>query len=366
MDLGFDPITGKRKRPMRTYPTRKDAERGRAEWLTEIENGTAVDPSKVTVAEYLQHWLTTAVKPRVRPSTYAGYERLIRVQITPRIGDILLQKLTALQIQDCYTRMRNEPRADKRNGTLSPRSVRYAHTVLKQALKQAVRWHLLARNAAADVDPPKAVRPRVEAWNAQEAKAFLAAIKDSAYAPFGLLALATGMRLGELRGLRWCDVDLAKGVLHVHQQITRVGRKDKTSEPKTNAGRRSITLPQDAIAALKALHAARPQQPIPFDPTQRDTDLVFAREDGKPVDQDAITSWFTRTVKRTTLKRITFHGLRHTHATLLLLAGVNVKAVSARLGHSSIQITLDTYAHLLPEMEQHAADAIGEALAATS
>jgi integrase len=187
-------------------------------------------------------------------------------------------------------------------------------------------------------------------------------MQDDSYNPLWLLALATGMRLGELRGLRWCDVELARGALHVRQQITRVGRKDRTSEPKTNAGRRTISLPADAIEALKEHHTQRPVRPIALDPAQRDTDLVFAREDGTALDQDAISSRFNRAVARTKLKRITFHGMRHTHATLLLLAGVNVKAVSARLGHSSIQITLDTYAHLLPEMEQHAADAIGEAL----
>lgn len=210
----------------------------------------------MTVGEYLRHWLDASARTRVRPSTYAGYERLIRVQLTPRLGTIPLQKLTPLHIQDAYTAMLASPCASTRHNTLSNRTVRYADTVLKMALKQAVRWHLVVGNAGPAKGRPAPCR-------GVECTGSTAALQDDNYNPLWLLALATGMRLGELRGLRWCDVELARGVLHVRQQLTRVGRKDTTSEPKTHAGRRTITLPRDAIEALTEHHARRLVRPIP-------------------------------------------------------------------------------------------------------
>jgi hypothetical protein len=200
VDAGIDPITGMRRQPMRSFPTKREAATGLARWITEIERGTAVDPSKQTLGEYLQHWLATSVQPRVRPATHSGYERLIRVQIIPRLGNIPLQKLTALQIQQCYTDMRTSPRVDGRDGTLSPRSVCYAHTVLKQALKQAARWRLISHNMAADVDPPKEVRPHVQVWNVAEAQWFLAAFQGDAYSPLWRVALSTGSASGSYAG----------------------------------------------------------------------------------------------------------------------------------------------------------------------
>jgi integrase len=363
VDSGIDPVTGKRKRPLRTYKTKREAEAGMAQWLGEIERGTAVDPSKMSIGAYLAHWLEADVRPRVRPSTYSGYERLIRVQLVPRIGDVPLQKLNALHVKECYARMRREPRADGRLGTLSNRSIRYAHTVLKMALKEAVRTHLIARNVANEVDPPKAVRPKIEYWNREEAHRFLGVADTDPYRALWHVAMNTGMRKSELLGLRWCDVDLIRATVQVRQQHTKVQgvpgerAKRQTSDPKSDSGHRTITLPPDCVAILREHLAGQP--------TQRDSSLrglVFSGHDGRPVVHETITDRFDRLVASAEVKRISFHGMRHTHATLLLLAGVNIKAVSVRLGHASIQITLDTYAHVLPEMEQQAAEAIGAAL----
>jgi integrase len=285
-----------------------------------------------------------------------------------------LQKLTALHVKECYARMGTEPRADGRAGTLSNRSIRYAHTVLKMALKEAVRTHLLVHNVADEVDPPKAVRPTIAYWNGREAQRFLAVADTDPYRALWHLALPTGMRKSELLesellGLRLEDVDLEHGVVHMRQQRTKVqgppGERttQQPSAPKSHAGHRAITLSLDCMAILKAYIAARPVQPIPLHVASRGQELVFIDTTGQPLVHDTITDRFDRLVEAAGVTQISFHGMRHTHATLLLLAGVNVKAVSTRLGHSSIQITLDTYAHVLPEMEQHAAQAIGDALA---
>jgi len=276
---------------------------------------------------------------------------------------VQLQRLSPVHIQQAYTAMLTGPRADGRSGVLSNRTVRYAHTVLKLALKHALRLHLITANPAENVDPPKMTKPEVRVWDQAEMRQFLEATKDDSYSALWQVALATGLRLGEIRGLRWCDIDLRNGALQVRQQITRVGGQDKESDPKTKAGRRTIGLPNTCIGVLRALNEQRPQAPLPIHRAQRDTGLMFAKADGRPLDQDAITSQFVRLVRRVGVTRISFHGLRHTHATLLLLKNVHVKAVSARLGHSSIQITLDYYGHLLPRMEQFAAEAMEEVLA---
>ncbi|MGH2389904.1 MAG: site-specific integrase [Chloroflexota bacterium] len=321
---------------MMTFRTRREAEAAQAQRRTDFERGTAPDVTKMTVADYLRHWLESGVRPRVRPSTCASYERLIRVQLIPRLGHIPLQKLTAMHVQGCYSDLRTDPRGDGKQGTLSPRSICYAHTVLKMALKQAERWRLVARNVAMDMDAPKSTRPQVRFWNAAETRQFLAVAAVDRHSGLWRVALSTGMRIGELRGLRWCDVDFAAKALHVRQQITRLGGKDHPSVPKTRVGRRTITLPAEALADLRTLHARRPASPIPLHHAQRDTDLVFANDDGSPLDTDALTDRFGRVVARSGAPRITFHGMRHTHATLLLLHGVNIKTVSARMGHSSV------------------------------
>ncbi|HEY8286899.1 MAG TPA: site-specific integrase, partial [Chloroflexota bacterium] len=253
-------------------------------------------------------------------------------------------------------------RADKKTGPLSNRTVRYVHAVLKMALKQATRWRLVPRNVAEDADAPRSVRPQVEAWNDHEARQFLATAHGDTYGAIWPVALHTGLRKGELLALQWLDVDLERGALNVRRNVVETKAGYVFGEPKTKAGRHTITLPPACVALLRA-HRAMRTNPLPIDPAQRDTALIFQSTTGTLIDQRNLTTRFNDLVKRAGVKRITFHGMRHTHATLLLLAGVNAKAVSARLGHASIGITLDTYAHVLPRMEEHAAEAIEQALA---
>jgi integrase len=302
----------------------------------------------MTVGEYLAQWLET-MRPNVKPATYASYECIIRTRIVPSMGKLPLQKVTALRVQALYTSLLTGPRGDGKPGTRSNRTVRMVHVLLKQAFKQAVRWRLMPRNVIDDVDPPKAIRPRVECWDDDEARTFLAVAEGDGYGALWITALHTGMRLGELLALYWGDVDLRKGVIHVR----RGGSDDDT---KSQAGRRTITLYPEAIEALQAQREARP---LPI----ASTALVFTSSAGTPLDQGNVRRRFYTLVRKAGLKNITIHGLRHTHATLLLLHGVDIKTVSMRLGHASIQITLDTYAHVLPQMEEKAAAAIGAALA---
>jgi integrase len=344
VELPPDPVTGRRRGSMKTFKTVAAAKAARASWTTEIERGTAIDPPRMTVGEYLAQWLET-VRPNVNPATYASYECISRSRIVPIIGTVPLQKLTALRVQGMYTTLLTGPRGDGKQGRRSNRTVRMAHVLLKQAFKQAMRWRLVPHNVIDDVDPPRAVRPRVECWDEDEARAFLTVTEGDGYGALWITALHTGMRLGGLLALQWGDVDLRKGVIHVR----RGGSDDDT---KSQAGRHN----PEAIEALQAQGEARP---LPI----ASTALVFTSIAGTPLDQGNVRRRFYTLVRKAGLKNITIHGLRHTHATLLLLHGVDIKTVSMRLGHASIQITLDTYAHVLPQMEEKAAAAIGAALA---
>jgi len=198
-----DPVTGKRKRPRHVFPTKREAEAFLSRLHADIERRIAVDASKMTVKEHLNHWLETCAKPSIRPSTYASYESLIRVRVLPALGAVPLQKLTVLHIQRLYSDLLAGTRADGKGGPLSNRTVRYVHAVLKMALKQATRWRLVARNVAEDADAPRAIRPRVEAWYHHEARQFLATAQGDTYGAIWAVALHTGLRKGELLGLNW-------------------------------------------------------------------------------------------------------------------------------------------------------------------
>jgi len=344
--------SGRPVQKMRSFKTKRDADAMAAKWVTDVVRGTAVDPSKQTVGQYLSQWLATSVAARVRASTLDSYTRLMRASILPTIGEVPVQKLNAAQVQRLYT--------DLLAAGLSHRTVRYVHTVLKMAMKQAVRWRLVARNVVDDVDPPCAVRPQIAAWDQVDSCRFLAVAALDPLAALWRVALATGMRVGELRGLRWSDIDLDAVRVQVRQNAVTVGGQVLLQEPKTNAGHRNISINPDTVGALRAWRA---QRPALIGRAEREAELVFPGDDGAPISLDAVTYRFQSLVRRAEVRRISFHGMRHTHATLLLAAGANIKVVSERLGHSSIQITLDTYAHVLPEMEQQAAIAIGAMLA---
>lgn len=356
-----DPITGKRRQRSETFKTRKAAEARLAEWLTEVDRGVAIDAAKMTFGEYLVHWLETYAKHNVRSTTYRGYEVCVRLHIVPALGSIMLRKLTAAHIQEYYMNSLSRPHTNGRKGTISARTIRLTHSVIREALQHAFEWDMVPRNVADATKPPRAVRPQVAFWNAEEAQTFLKAAEDDTYSPIWLVALTTGMRQDELMALRWQDVDLRRGVLHVRHTLVTVKGERSLREPKTKAARRTITLSPTCVAALKAHRTNQLERRVAA-PVWTDNDAVITAGNGAWLDHGNLTRNYNTIIKKAGVKRIAFHGMRHTHATLLLLEGVNVKVVSERLGHANIGITLDTYAHVLPSMQQHAADGIDNAL----
>ena len=358
-----DPATGKRRQPQRTYQTKREAESGLAQWLVDIKRGTAVDRSKMSVAAYLDYWLETIAQHRVRATTLASYRQIIRHRLVPSLGAVALQKLAPAQVQTCYGWLLESGRSDGRGATLSPRSVRYAHAVLRMALQDAVKLGLVSRNVCEAATPPKAARPQVKYWDIDEVQRFLHIAANDRFGTLWLLALHTGMRRGEVLGLRWQDVDLDQSMLRVRQSLVQSGGVLAFQEPKTASGRRTIALDAASVAALRQLRAEQMEQRLKRGPEWQDHDLVFATETGAPLHPSNVNRHLVALMAKAGVTRIPFHGLRHTHATLLMMNGVDPKVASERLGHAGIAITLQTYSHVVPGLQREAADIVGRAIA---
>lgn len=351
-------IDGKRQQKWHSgFRNKRDADKAVTEILSRLDQGTYVVPTRQTLAEFLDEWLA-ATKPTIRPSTYATYESLVRTQVNPHIGSVPLQTLNAGRLNAFYAELLASGRRDGKGG-LAPRSVRYVHAILRKALQDAVRWNLLQRNVADAADPPRAEGGKATTWSAREVRAFLEHVKgDRLYAAY-VLACTTGMRRGEVVGLRWQDVDLDSGRVSVSQTLVVVGGYNvQVSEPKTARGRRSVALDRTTVAAIRSHKAAQLVERSVMGEAYADADLVFCREDGASLHPDLFSDAFWRHAKAAQLPRIRFHDLRHTHATLALAAGIHPKVVSERLGHASITITLDTYSHAIPAMQETAASLV--------
>ena len=354
VDLGKDPLTGERRQRRFTYRTKREAERARTEKLAEIDKGTVVDRSRQTVAELLRYWLETYARHHVRPGTLEGYEYTINGHIIPALGTVPVQRLTAQQLQQFYS--------DKLTAGCSPRTVQLCHLRLKQALRMAVEMGLVARNVADVVRSPRVEQREMRTWSAAQAQQFLAVAAQSSYGPIWMLLLATGMRRGEALGLRWQDVDVEQRVVHVRQTVTVVRGAPHVGPPKSKSSRRAVPVPAQVMAALREHRARQNAQRLSLGALWQDNDLVFATAVGTPINPNNLTRDYDRWVKRAGVPRIRIHDQRHTHVTLALAAGANIKAVSQRVGHAKTSITMDLYAHVLPEQHLDVSDRVGAAL----
>lgn len=336
------------------YATKKAAEIAMTEILGSINKQAYVAPDKVTVAAYLAEWLQAQAREDIRPSTLASYRQLMETYVIPRIGMHQLQSLSSAHIDALYTALLAGGRK-QRAGGLSPRTVHYVHVVLRKALAHAARMQRVARNVADDVKaPPSRVAAVPRTWSGAELRAFLEHVEGDRLHAAWVLAASTGMRRGEVLGLRWSDVDLEAGRVSITQTVIAVGYKVSFSTPKTDNGRRSVALDPAVVNALRA-HRVRQAEERLAAATYADLDLVFARPDGSPLHPDNFSQSFDNHVRAVGLPRIRLHDLRHTHATLALQAGVHPLVVSKRLGHGSVTVTLDVYSHAIPEMQEEAA-----------
>lgn len=335
-------VDGRRKRRT-VYGTTKAAVQSELLKLqTSSAAGTLVAIDKETVASFLARWLFDVAKPTVRASTFRNYELVVGKHVSPRIGGLLLQKLTPAHAQGLYAEM-------DRDG-VGPNPRRLAHAVLSRAFKHAVRQGLVVRNVCDAVEPPKVPKAKIRPLNQSQVAKLLVAAQEHRLEALYHLAIGTGMRQGEIFGLFWSAVDLAAGTVSVHQALVNLSGKVTLGPVKSGSSRRMIDLPQHVIKALEA-HRKR-QMASGFG----GVDFVFTNQSGGPLRRSHfLADEYKPLLKRAGLPLIRFHDLRHTHATLCLLAGENPKVVQERLGHANISITLDTYSHVLPSMKTDAA-----------
>lgn len=345
---------GARKRyRKRGFKTKALAESAYAKAKAERDAGDHVESSRETVGELLNRWLTTVARHKVRATTYQGYEATIRNHLVPEFGGIRVQKLTAARVQAYYSK-----RLDAGMGT---RALQLAHLRLSQALDMAEREGVVRRNVCALVDTPTHRSKPGQAWTQEEANRFLEKARKHFLHPLWALELATGLRRGELIGLRWQDVDLDAGTLRVQQEIVIVYGKPVVSEPKTDSSRRKMRIPADVVQGLVA-HRVVWEERRYRSASWQDGDLVFCTRDGKPLNPNNLYRYYNALIEAAGVPKIRLHDARHTHGTIMVAKGVSIRAVADRLGHSKTSVTLNTYAHVLPSMRDEALEAIEEAL----
>jgi integrase len=322
--------------------------------MADRNGGLIFDAGNLTVGEYLDSWLSDSVRGTVRPSTFERHEGIIRLHIKPSLGRVGLKKLTPAHVRGLHR--------EKLDAGLAPATVRKIHSTLHKALSQAVSDGIVPRNAA-DVKAPRPTPEEMQPLSEAEARAFLDTARGDRFEPLYMLAISTGLRRGELLGLRWKDVDLERGTLRVGRALVREAGRHVLGETKTRRGRRQINLTPRAVSTLKAHCKKQLEEKIKLTGLHRDHGLIFATRVGTPINpENLVNRSFKPLLERASLPEIRFHDLRHTCATLLLSKNVNPKIVSEMLGHATIAITLDTYSHVLPTMQESAARAMEDAL----
>ena len=333
---------GKRRRRTIYGSTKGDVQAELLKLQTANSAGMLVKLQKETVTQYLTRWLADVAKPTLRATTFYNYERIVKNHIGPRIGGEQLQKLSPARVQGLYSEM-------ARDG-VGPNPRRLAHAVMHRAFKHAVKQGLLVRNVTDAVEPPTVPKSQITPLDENQVAQLLAAAEGDRLEALYHLAIGSGMREGEMFGLQWSSLDLVAGTVSVNRSLSEISGKLSLGEPKSAKSRRMITLPQHAVVALEQ-HRKR-QMAAGF----ARVEYVFCNQGGGPMRRSHFhADNFKPLLKRAGLRAVRFHDLRHTHATLMLLAGENPKVVQERLGHSSIGITLDTYSHVLPSVQTGAA-----------
>lgn len=358
VDIGRDPATGKRKqKTISGFDTKKEAQAAATELLSQLNKGVYIHSSDKTFGEHLNDWLEMIAKHKVRDTTFKNYKRAVEYRIIPVLGRMKLNEIRIGHGQAFVNQLIDEG--------LSPRYVEYICTLLKSSLEQAVDWELLPRNPFQKLEIPRARRRSVHnTWSMEEVNRFLnfAKFESVVYYTLFLVMVNTGMRRGEVLGLKWRDLDIEKGKINVVNTLIYDDEGFRFNEPKTNSSKRQIAIDEFACDELRKYKLKQNEFKLSFGPGYEDIGLVFCREDGRPIYPRHLATVFNRIVTAARVPQIRLHDLRHTHATLLLKLGENPKIVSERLGHSSVQMTLDIYSHVLPDMQELAAQKFSDAL----
>jgi len=351
-------VEERRQKSQGGFRTKKEAQQALDKAKVALAENRFVVPTNITLRSFLEdEWLPT-IKKTVRPTTYSSYEGHVRNHLVPRLGSIQLRRLNAATINAHYAFLADQ--GNLKGEGLSPASIRRVHATLHRALRDAVRWQRLYYNPADAADPPRASaeRSELDVWSCDELKAFLANVRDDRLYPLWLLYSTTGLRRGEALGLQWGDLDLEARRLVVRRSLVPVDGVPQLSEPKTKHGRRTLPLDSATVSVLREHRLEQREQQMRNRKVWEDGDWVFTDERGRPLDGNLVTKKFTVLSARAGVRHIPLHSVRHTYASIALGNGMNVRDLSARLGHSTTAFTLDFYVHAIPAVEEEAAAAV--------
>ncbi len=356
-ELGPDPVTGRRRQKTSTVRgTRRDAEKELARILHDLDRGTFVEPTSMTVSEFTKTWLETYVKPNLRARTFARFEGIVRLYINPVLGNVKLRDLNPRHINEAIAAWRRNGRADGR-GELSPQTVFNQYRCLRRCLNHAVQWGYLSRNPVASCDAPRVPRKEVRALTEDQARELLEVAGDTEMGRLILVALHTGLRRGELLALRFEDVDWERDSLKVSRSVVRLpGEGFVFTAPKSKSSNRRVVLTKSALAALSRQRAIRAERRLALGTEFEDNGLVFAAQNGSPRDQTVFYRQFKRLAAAAGVPHATPHMLRHTCATMHLRNGRHPAVVAQILGHSDVGTTMNIYSHVAMDLQEEAAE----------
>lgn len=359
VDLGRDHDGKRHQKWHGSYRTRKEAEVARAKIVGELHEGSYAEPAKLTFGDWvIDRWLPT-MRTQVKPSTFESYSRNARQHVLPRLGGRQLREIGPGQLNTLYADLLDHGRQNG-DGGLSPKTVRYIHTIVHKALADARDAGLVTLNVAERAKPPRprAIAPtELRFWKPAELRTFLDLVAEHRLVAAWHVSAMTGMRRGEVLGLRWGDVDLDAARIHVRQALVSVAYELVMSTPKNHRAR-VIDLDAGTVAQLREHQERQAAEKTEWGAGYDDHDLVFCKENGEPLHPQTYSQALERLVARCPLPRIRLHDLRHTHATIALSAGIPPKVISERLGHESPAFTLKQYAHVIPGMQAEAAEQI--------
>jgi integrase len=352
---GHDPATGKQVFKSVLGKTQTEVKAKLRKAIDDSKNLDFSKSGKYTVGQWMDVWFENYAKLKVRPSSHQTYQGYINNHIKPNIGDIPIEKLTSLELQKFYKKLLTEGRvprieSERQPKGLSAKTVRNINQVISSAMDMAVEQKIILTNPTNGCALPKVEHKEMHTIPAEQLNAFLREAKNSGVYELYYLDLATGLRRGELLGLKWSDIDLKTGIIHVKRQVARVNGEIKEVPLKTKNSYRNIAISKDAVEMLSEMKS------------RNLSEYVFPSATGGPISPDSVNNMLHRVLKRAGLPSIRFHDMRHTFATLALQNGVDIKTVSSMLGHFSAGFTLDTYAHVTTGAQREAANTMGNVL----
>lgn len=358
---GFD-LNGKPMIHRKTvHGTKKDAEVELAKFITEVQNGLVIDGKSLKFYEFTEIWKRDYGSKELAPSTYKRYCRMLETRLLPYFGHFYINKIKPTDIMKFYDLLEKDTQLVRKQGNngaktkkpLSGKTILEHHRLLRAMLHKAVYWQLIVANPAERVQPPKARKPKRRSYDDEQTKILLENLEllsseDTKYKVAIILTVFTGVRLGELMGLEWTDVDFKNGIISINrssQYLSDMGVFTKV--PKTESSIREIAIPEFIISLLEEYKLWYEEQKSIYGELWTNSDRLFVQADGKPMHPSTISKWFVKYVGQIGLPVINFHGLRHTNASLLVAQNIDIAVISARLGHAQISTTLDFYVHPL-------------------